>query len=399
MLAIKNLLYAEYGPSIFSDPLIEQAIGKAQEEISDKVRSKIAEANRVLESRRLRWEMKKTSEKLLPNERVSTCSKFLISIPGPLGFNRTSVDVILDHESGTCHYSGLEHCSSVWNCPICASKISEKRRKELLNIEQTWNQLGGKLYMMTLTFPHHAHQQLKDLLDKFLDARQKFVTRSTWRNYKKLIGLQYIIYSFETTHSVENGWHLHLHILFLTFDGKIAPESSHLLAAWQSACVSAGLDKPNEHGLQIQDAQAASRYISKWGVDCELAKSHVKHGHDGHNTPWDLLRNCTIDQDDRAGELFAEFAHCFKGKRQLMFTKNMRKELNLSTEEELAEEQIKEKSTKILSIHQDDWQLVIRYDHRFEVLRAAEVSGLTGVNEILIFLRMLNRLRKSQLAQ
>ena len=34
-----------------------------------------------------------------------------------------------------------------------------------------------------------------------------------------------------------------------------------------------------------------SGYISKWGIDSEMTKGHVKSGRNGNATAWDLLKN------------------------------------------------------------------------------------------------------------
>jgi hypothetical protein len=84
------------------------------------------------------------------------------------------VEVWREAQHGSAHYHGIATCGSVWACPICAAKIQERRRAE---IEQamTWaNDAGLAVVMVTLTFPHTAFDQLRDLLAKQADALGRF---------------------------------------------------------------------------------------------------------------------------------------------------------------------------------------------------------------------------------
>ncbi|MBV6574955.1 rolling circle replication protein, Rep63 protein, partial [Acinetobacter baumannii] len=83
--------------------------------------------------------------------------------------------------------------------------------------------------------------------------------------------------------------------------------------------------------------------VSKWGIESELTKGHVKKGRNGGFTPFDLLQlslyNETIFEKD-FGKLFQEFAIAMKGSRQLVWSRGLKALLDLDekTDEELAEE-------------------------------------------------------------
>ncbi|RIW97499.1 replication protein, partial [Acinetobacter baumannii] len=58
------------------------------------------------------------------------------------------------------------------------------------------------------------------------------------------------------------------------------------------ACEKAGLDQPSyEHGLDLRNGQKAASYVSKWGVEHEMTKGHIKKGKTDSKTPFDLLRD------------------------------------------------------------------------------------------------------------
>ncbi len=166
-------------------------------------------------------------------------------------------------------------------------------------------------------------------LDKFRAAcSQKFFNRKVWRTWAKSVDLRHWINAFEVTYG-DNGWHVHSHRLLFVMPGAgIKEPSAHdLLGSWQSACVSAGLGMPNERGLDIRDGMDAAGYVGKWGLDLEMTKAHVKKGHEGHRTPWDLLRDFEQTGDCESGHLFKTFAQAFKGKRQLVCSRGMRADL------------------------------------------------------------------------
>ena len=82
-----------------------------------------------------------------------------------------------------------------------------------------------------------------------------------------------------------------------------------------------------------------SGYVSKWGIENEITKGHVKSGKNGNSTAWDLLKLSMLD-DQQAAKLFQEFAICFKGSRQLDWSRGLKAMFSIDnkTDEELAEE-------------------------------------------------------------
>ena len=173
--------------------------------------------------------------------------------------------------------------------------------------------------------------------------------------------------------------------------GQRIPRAADLLPAWQSACVNVGLPEPNEHGVVLQDGTYAAAYASKWGLDCELTKSHVKRGNGAGRTAWDLLR-ASVDGDVDAGRLFQEHARAFKGRRQLVSSKGLRALLDLGiekTDQELAVEST-ETAKEVATVSQWNWQRVLRYKARADLLIVAELHGEEGVTRFLRGLREAN---------
>ncbi|MBV6575044.1 rolling circle replication protein, Rep63 protein, partial [Acinetobacter baumannii] len=78
-----------------------------------------------------------------------------------------------------------------------------------------------------------------------------------------------------------NGWHPHHHVLLLAehHDLRFKDYTSELTELWIKACIKAGLNATSmRHGLDLRNGSYADQYVSKWGLEDELSKGHVKKG-------------------------------------------------------------------------------------------------------------------------
>jgi hypothetical protein len=286
------------------------------------------------------------------------------------------------HGDGAAFYGNLYTCGSVWVCAVCAAKITEKRRVELVAGIDAWKATGGTVLFLTLTAPHYATETTATVLRRFSDARRRLLNGKAYRTAMRPSGLVGSVRALEITYG-KHGAHVHSHeILFCT--SSTPPDPEALLKAWQGAVTRSGGKAPNGHGLSVEDGSKAGEYASKWGAAEELTKAHVKRGKDDGRTPWDLLR-AYVAGDKAAGVLFVEFAEAFHGKKQLVWSKGMRDRLRLGeekTDQELAEERTEEAS-QVAAISSDDWRLVLANDLRCEVLEAAESGGAAAVADLL----------------
>lgn len=270
-------------------------------------------------------------------------------------------------------FGGLMHCGSVWVCPECASMITEYRRNELKIAHENALAQGLQVSMLTLTVPHYAKDSLKDVLDGISSSLRKLKNRRAFKKVAKEIGLVGDIRTLEVTYG-ENGWHPHFHILLFTKsvlnDLELISLQENLLLQWQSACVSSGLPLPNSHGLDLVNGAHASAYVTKWGIEEEMTKGHLKQGiKEGHVSPFGLLD--LYDQgDENAGRKFQEFAKVFKGKRQLVWSKGLRELLKVG-EQKPDEEIIAEMENsykEVMKISYPDFQQILKYEKEVEFL-------------------------------
>lgn len=307
-------------------------------------------------------------------------------------------------------YAGLQTCGSVWDCPMCSAKISERRRLELVAAIAAWQALGGQVFMLTLTHGHHAGDRLADLIAGEQKALAWFFWHRAVRRQLKMIGAVGHVRAWEVTHgrfAWGNGWHPHFHILVFVkctyegarwADGTFAQLEPDLFVLWKSACKRCGLALPDaRHGLSIDEGDTPGAYMAKmgleddsggsWGLSHELTKGHIKRAAQGKGeTPFELLDALLEDPTDRqAAELFKEFSAGFKGKSQLVWSRGLRALLGVGDDkddEEIAAE-VDPLSEVWARLTVDQWRMVLKAKAEAELLVRGETSGWSGVADFL----------------
>lgn len=320
------------------------------------------------------------SAKLLPKERVCNCLKRRIDKNKP----RT---VMFNENHKKAHWGNLQRCGSIWSCPVCAKKITESRRSELKNGLANWKQKhSGSVLLLTLTFSHSINQSLRENVLGLRKAMKVFYENHAVRRVFKDLGLAHKIKGFEVTFG-SNGWHPHHHVLLLIEQEN--PDfyiyRDELAELWIKACIRAGLNAPNmKHGLDLRDGGYAEKYVSKWGLEEEITKGHIKRGRKDSVTPFDLLQLSFDDQPifgKLPSALWQEMAITFKELRQqqLRWDRGLKKLLLIEekTDEELAEETENE-SINLRDVDQITFDLLSKYKKRHEFLKWQEADFENG---------------------
>lgn len=317
-----------------------------------------------------RFALQAVARDLLPSERVRHCLRTRQR-------GAKHVEVWRSVEYRRAHYKRLQTCGSVWHCPVCAAKISERRRAELEACTALHKASGGGLALLTLTNSHSRADRLSDLLEAQAVALKRFWTdRASLRLFKRL-GVVGLVRAVEVTHGNANGWHPHYHILLFLDSprsaGQLKAIRFDLAQRWIDCCKAAGLPLPDlEHGADIRGADWAARYASKWGLEQEVTKGHTKKGRGDRATPWDLLRRA-LAGDQRAGVLFQEFAQAFKGKRQLYWSSGLKDRFAVEekADEQLAAE-VEDSAVLLGSFSAHQWRCIVKAGIRAHLLIVAE---------------------------
>lgn len=340
-------------------------------------------------SRRLgKWRMQREAQKLLPDERVAFCMRRM---------KATSVDVMYAPAFKSAHYDGLMVCGSVWVCPLCAAKISERRRVELERAIASWIARGGAVYLATYTIAHKHYDDLPSLLHSFLTARKKARQGRAAQNIRKQFGVVGTVSVREVTWSKQNGWHPHCHELVFCSSEIVLEEYDQMVREqWRKSVEREGLSI-NEHGFKLDRTYGAvGDYIAKfgrepvrasWSTASELTKSHLKHGRDEeHLTPFSMLHLIAQGRCELK-PVFKQYAQCFKGKHQLVWSSGLRALLLNAVEEksdvELAQEPEQEEKILLGQLDRKQWNLVLANEARGKLLEVARSGDWEKVQAFL----------------
>jgi hypothetical protein len=256
--------------------------------------------------------------------------------------------------------------------------VSEVRREELARGIQTWEEHGGSELLLTLTHSHTPEQRLSDLLAGQRKAYKRFCENQRVCALMRRLGVRHKVRGLEVTFGA-NGWHPHLHVLLLTSApvsdfGQVRDE---LAALWIECCKKSGLNSPSmAHGLDLRDGKYAKKYVSKWGLESELTKGHIKKGNKGGMTPFDILNWSMVDTKilgRSPASLWQEFAAATKGQRQLVWSRGLKALLGVAdvTDEEAAQQTEKE-AFEVREVESFVFALLVAYQQRHTFLECIE---------------------------
>ena len=357
----------------------------------------LAESREIIDQmRRLqRWSLQSAARALMPDERVAWC----LRRPGFDPETRRhypDVWVMYAEEMKRAHYKHLHVCGSVWMCPLCAAKISERRRVELA---QAIENSDFCFALVSETLQHSHEDKLKDSLDALLHARHKLKAGRAWLNFCRDFGIVGTVSALEVTYGV-NGHHPHDHTL-LVARRELDSGAVHdfIFPRWLAALSECDRSASSDRGIDVRTAKSdVALYVAKWGheprnpkrpfgwtIEHELTKSvsRMSRGDKGL-TPLDLLQ-AFLCGDQRAGKLWQEYACTFKGRHQLQWSRGLRELLGLGkleSDQEIAE-RADQPATLLARLSLYQWQVVLGNDARGELLEVASSGDVVQLQEFL----------------
>lgn len=318
---------------------------------------------------------------VLPNSRTANCCR-------SLSYGAVCVPVVFSPTRKRAAFRNLQLCASVWACPVCSVKISEQRRTDLVAVVAAHRATGGTVLLITRTFPHSSRDRIETLTANLKKAEALYKSGPAWIRVKNKFRISGSVRSVEVTYGT-NGWHPHIHELVFIEAGQADPlENDSLKLAlfdrWFSACDRAGLGTPTlAHGIDVRDGTYAAKYASKWGIESELTKWHVKQGKGTSLTPFDLLRIALHSPNARAVSaaraLFREYAEAFHGKRQLVYSPGLVKKYlpEAAATDEAVAGKADDDALLLGILSLAGWKQVLRVDARAALLEHAS-SGEWG---------------------
>jgi len=252
---------------------------------------------------------------------------------------------------------------------------------------------------MSLTLQHSQGDTLKGSLDALLDARERLKAGRAWQNFIRDFGIVGTISALESTYGV-NGHHPHSHNLLVSrVPLDAAAVHAFIFPRWLAGLLEHGKSATSERGVHVRTAKSdVADYVAKWGheprnlkrpngwtIEHELTKSVSKmsRGDQGF-TPLDLLQAFNAG-DDRAGEVWQEYAVTFKGRHQLQWSQGLRELLGLGRIESDVEiaARADEPAVLLAALTRAQWNVILGNDARGEVLEIASSGDVEQLQKFL----------------
>lgn len=330
----------------------------------------------------MRYYLQSQARSLLPKERVAQCHRALVPM-------MQRVKIMHDPDTKRAFYRNLIVCARVWQCPVCAARITEERRKE---IQQGMDNIVERSVLITYTLQHDKSDDLTTILQAELDAYRSMKQGRWWQDFQELFGWIGSIRALEVTYG-KNGWHPHFHELAFVdpslelYDFDRMEEI--LRARWIAMLQKQGRIANWDNGLTLKVTfEGVAEYVIKmghdpvdetWSAAREIAKAPSKKTHKDGKTTLQLLLNFG-NGDATAGRLFVEYIKAFRGKKQLHWSHGLREYMGIAgkTDEEIADK-IPETSIVLAILTDEQWHVILRKDRRGELL---EIAAKGDVEEL-----------------
>jgi len=303
--------------------------------------------------------------------------------------SRSLVEVYHHAEFAAASYGGLQTCGSVHVCPVCSSKIAERRKIEVTAGLTTWADRGGGFVLATFTLRHELGDSLTRVAAALNGAYREIKRSKAWASFERRYGVIGSIAAREYTHG-RHGWHPHLHVVFFTRGGLTAREirqlESWLAQRWASAVGRLGGFASLDHAVTCRrGARNDADYVTKagrsWSLGDELVKSNSKGGRRGSRSVPQLL-GAAGRGDELAGRLFQEYAHWTYRTNALVWSRGLRAALGLVVEEKTDEEiagELLEGARLLVVLEREQWRVILAHDARAEVLLVASAGDVGRV--------------------
>lgn len=215
-------------------------------------------------------------------------------------------------ERGHWSASGLVTCGH-WTCPACGPRIAREVAGTLGAAIHRWLSWGEGMkaeedpfdvWMLTVTIPHDRDDATELVVDRLYRAWSEFSRSRAWSRFAERVGVKARVRALDVTFGGFHGTHPHFHVALFVDQvpghrwaaeqarelGQTGATSTlaidpGLVDAWIRALrrVGVALDEKREAdvrdiGLQLQGADAAARYFTKWGLADEVGATARKAG-------------------------------------------------------------------------------------------------------------------------
>jgi len=359
-----------------------------------------------------RYRLQATARRLVhPLDRLQGCLRW------PTGGGNGRVAIKYRRAVGYAYYGGLQTCGQIWKCPVCAARITERRRalwvqalsgKEIATTEIEDSIIvkhishGFQLAMATFTIQHEKSDRLIDTLQR-LERAYQLLWSGRWAvEFKTEYQVIGTVRAMELTYG-ENGWHPHIHCMFVTVgDGmrySVLELRGKLSKRWATNANKAGGFASVENGVDFTVADVRTiEYINKLGIQTvyekrdsgtvsEVTKYPTKTGRRASVGLFGLLALAASD-NDISGSHWQLAQAIMKGRRHIATSRGLLRRLGASQElsdDLLAATDIYETGDEMLALlERPQWDIIDRKELRGDLLNVAQTGSREAVQDFLL---------------
>lgn len=234
---------------------------------------------------------------------------------------------VVQGEKGGIYYQNMQRCGSVWFCPDCMYKLMKTRADELYNQLNAYKDKGKTVLFATFTLQHNKSDRLESLHKNLLGAFQFANSHRKWIDAKKNVPIEYLR-ALEVLNG-SNGWHPHLHCLFVGNSG-ITETIKIFINLYKQELSRLNLIV-NEHTVTVDKwngtLDTMTDYLFKGMIEKEITGGNLTKSGKGKNF-FEL-----VDADEK--NAISEYIKVMKGKRQYHHSKHFFDDIEVKTEAEI----------------------------------------------------------------
>lgn len=367
------------------------------ENTANNVTTPLRPAETQRDRRWLRWDQRADLWKLSSLQRCRHCGRVARS---------TATGITLRAVEGEASWAGLQHCGSVWACPVCGAIIRAHRALDVGAVLSAAIGDGCWLIFGTLTMRHRQGQSLGLLWDAAQPAwRQAAGAGAFRREFRRVEGVGWVRV-WEVSYG-RNGWHVHPHWVLVGRGGAerdAIAVCEAMYGRWARQLQRSGLEAPLMVGQdwhRVTGERAGgelSEYLFKLAEAPEAAAgalgvelTHTLPGRAAGRLSTapvlSLLDGARLDGDAEALDRWHEWERGSKGRRQIGWGGDLRKLYGQA--DELSDEAIVDQDhggESVLELGLDAWRVLVSLDRGrapAEVLRGWQAGGRAGAAAVL----------------
>lgn len=367
---------------------------------------------RAAEARVDRYMLQAEARRLVSHQdRLQGCLRW------PTGGGNGRVAVYYRRKADYAFYGGLQTCGQIWKCPVCAAKITERRRRlweqafsgKVVTTTEIEDSIivknvahGYSMAMATFTISHAFSDRLTDVIERLTRAYDLLWSGEWAVKFKRAYQVVGTIRALEITHG-NHGWHPHIHCLFV-IEGEgmrysMIEVRDNLKLRWAQSAQKAGAFASIDSGCDFRVADIrVVEYIDKLGIDttyqrldrsqiAEVTKYPTKKGR-GENVALFGMLGRSLQGDDLATENWQLAQAILKGRKHISTSRGLLRLLGASQElsdDRLASREVVKYDDEVLALlERSQWDIIDRLNARAELLNVAQSGSREVVHDFLV---------------